>query len=43
MLGDFSSGKAEWSVSVFHNRFVKQDGVWKIREMRVFPLLQDRL
>jgi hypothetical protein len=38
MLGDFSSGKAQWSVSVFVNRFVKQDGVWKIREMRVFPL-----
>ena len=40
MLGDFSSGKAQWSVSVFTNRFVKQDGVWKIREMRVFPLLK---
>ena len=40
MLGDFSSARAEWSVSVFHNRFVKQDGVWKIREMRVFPLFK---
>ena len=40
MLGDFSSGKAEWSVRVFHNRFVKQDGVWKIREMRLFPVLK---
>ena len=40
MLGDFSSARAQWSVSVFHNRFVKQDGVWKIREMRVFPLFK---
>jgi hypothetical protein len=40
MLGDFSRGKAHWSVSVFNNRFVKQDGVWKVREMRVFPVLE---
>ncbi len=40
MLGDFSSARAEWSVSVYHNRFVQQDGVWKIREMRVFPLFK---
>jgi len=40
MLGDFSGAKAQWSVSVFHNRLVKQDGVWKIREMRVFPLFK---
>ena len=38
MLGDFASARAQWSVSVFSNRFVKQNGVWKIREMRVFPL-----
>jgi hypothetical protein len=40
MTGEFSTGTAHWSVSVYHNRFVKQDGVWKIREMRVFPLLK---
>jgi hypothetical protein len=40
MLGDFTSSRAQWSVSVFSNRFVKQDGVWKIREMRVFPILR---
>jgi hypothetical protein len=40
MIGDFNSGKAFWSVSVFANRFVKQDGVWKIREMRVYPLVK---
>jgi hypothetical protein len=40
MIGDFDSGKGYWSASVFTNRFVKQDGIWKIREMRVFPLLE---
>jgi hypothetical protein len=40
MLGDFGKGTAHWAVSVFVNRFVKQDGVWKVREMRVFPLLK---
>ena len=40
MLGDFASGRAQWSVSAFDNRFVKQSGVWKIREMRVFPLFK---
>ncbi len=40
MLGDYGSGSAHWTVSVFMNRFVKQDGIWKIREMRVFPLLK---
>ena len=40
MLGDFASGKAEWTVRVFANRFVKQNGVWKILEMRLFPVLR---
>ena len=40
MTGEFSTGTAYWSVSVFQNRLVRQDGVWKIREMRVFPLLK---
>jgi hypothetical protein len=38
MLGDVESGEAFWEVSVYDNRFVKEDGVWKVREMRVFPL-----
>ena len=40
MTGDFGKSTAYWSVSVFDNRFVKQGGVWKIREMRVSPLLK---
>jgi hypothetical protein len=40
MTGDFATGTAFWSADVFYNRFVKQDGVWKVREMRVFPLMK---
>jgi hypothetical protein len=40
MVGDQATGTGYWTVSVHANRFVKQDGVWKIREMRVFPLLK---
>jgi hypothetical protein len=40
MLGDADKGQAAWEVSVFRNRFVKQGGVWKIREMRVVPLVK---
>lgn len=40
MLGDVEKGEAYWEVSVYANRFVKEDGLWKVREMRVFPLFR---
>ena len=41
MLGDADKGTAAWSVSTFINRFVKgEDGKWRIREMRIFPLFK---
>ena len=40
MLGEADKGEAYWEVSVFVNRFVKEDGLWKVREMRVFPLFR---
>ncbi len=40
MLGEADKGEAYWEVSVFDNRFVKEDGLWKVREMRVFPLVR---
>jgi hypothetical protein len=40
LLGDAGKNEAHWEVNVFHNRFVKEDGVWKVREMRLFPILR---
>lgn len=40
MLGEADQEKGWWEVAVFHNRFVKEDGVWKIREIRRFPLMK---
>ena len=40
MLGEADKGEAYWEVNVFANRFVKEGGIWKIREMRVFPVLR---
>src|SRR6185369_6362128 len=36
MLGEADQEKGWWEVATFYNRFVKEDGVWKIREMRRF-------
>jgi hypothetical protein len=40
MLGEADQEKGWWEVATFYNRFVKEDGVWKIREMRRFPLMK---
>ena len=40
MVGEADKGEAHWEVNVFVNRFVKEGGVWKVREMRIFPLLR---
>ncbi|MCP5145984.1 MAG: nuclear transport factor 2 family protein [Gammaproteobacteria bacterium] len=40
MLGEADQEQGWWEVSVFRNRFVKEDGVWKIRELRRFPLMK---
>jgi hypothetical protein len=40
MLGEADQEKGWWEVATFHNRFVKEDGVWKIREMRRFVMMK---
>jgi hypothetical protein len=40
LLGEADKGEGFWEVNVFRNRFVKEDGLWKIREMRVFSVLR---
>jgi len=39
MLGEADQGEASWGISVFRNRFVREGGLWKIREMRIQPLM----
>ncbi|MBB5985580.1 nuclear transport factor 2 family protein [Sphingobium lignivorans] len=39
MIGDAEAGTARWKVHVFRNRFVREQGVWKVREMRVTPIM----
>jgi hypothetical protein len=36
MLGEADREQGWWEVATFRNRFVKEGGVWKIREMRRF-------
>jgi hypothetical protein len=39
MIGDANAGTGRWKVNVFRNRFVREQGLWKIREMRISPVL----
>jgi hypothetical protein len=40
MLGDFSAGTASLGLDVVENRYVKgPDDLWRIREMRIFPIM----
>jgi predicted transcriptional regulator len=40
MLGEADQEKGWWEVATFRNRFVREDGVWKIRELRRFPQMK---
>lgn len=40
MLGEADQEKGWWEVAAFRNRFVRENGVWKIREMRRFVLVK---
>ena len=40
-LGMIGRGEqAGWEFQIFRNRFVLDEGIWKIREMRLYPLLK---
>lgn len=36
MLGEADREQGWWEIATFHNRFIRQDGVWKLQEMRRF-------
>lgn len=40
LLAGPEHAKGAWEFSVFRNRFVKQDGLWKLRELRLTPLIR---
>ena len=40
MLGEADQEKGWWEVATFHTRFVKEDGMWKIRELRRFVVMK---
>jgi hypothetical protein len=40
MLGEADKGTAQWEIAIFHNRFMKEDGIWKFKELRLFPILR---
>src|SRR5262245_31202629 len=40
MLGEADKGTAFYTLAIFENRYVKQNDIWRIREMRIFPLIK---
>ena len=40
MLGEADKGTAHWEFSVFRNRFVKEGGIWKLKELRLYSLMK---
>lgn len=39
MLGEADKHQGAWEFAVFRNRFVKEGGLWKLKELRITPLL----
>jgi hypothetical protein len=40
MLGEADKGTAHWEFTVFRNRFVKEGRIWKLKELRLYPLMK---
>jgi len=38
MIGDADKGTQHWEFNVLRNRFVKEGGLWKLRELHIHPL-----
>ena len=39
-IGDAAKGTQHWEFNVFRNRFAKEGGIWKFREMRIQPMVK---
>jgi hypothetical protein len=40
LLGEADKGTQFFTLAIFENRYVKQDDIWRIREMRIFPVMK---
>jgi hypothetical protein len=40
LLGEADKGTAYWELAVFRNRFVKEGGLWKLKELRLYPIMR---
>jgi len=40
MIGDSGKKTSSWEFTTFRNRFVKDQGLWKIKELRLYPLMK---
>jgi hypothetical protein len=40
MLGEADQEKGWWEIATFKNRFVREAGAWKVRELRRFPIMK---
>src|SRR5262249_52330211 len=40
LLGEADTGTGFYTLAIFENRYVKQNDIWRIREMRIFPLMK---
>ncbi|MEV5410404.1 nuclear transport factor 2 family protein [Thermopolyspora sp. NPDC052614] len=40
LLGDATKREGAWEFSVFRNRFIKEDGLWKLKEISLTPLMR---
>jgi hypothetical protein len=40
MVGEADQGTAGWGFNVFRNRFVKEGGLWKLRELHIIPVVK---
>ena len=40
MIGEADIGTAHWEFNIFHNRFVKEAGIWKIKELRITSIMK---
>ena len=39
LIGDANKTAGQWQFNIFHNRFTKEDGIWKLKDVSISPLI----